>query len=728
MNIASKNRLSLRKLFTALLAVGPIAVLPSPVWAVLPTSSSFTTTSGTTSLSSSGTTVNINFSDKAILTWGVGTAATELAGGIANGATNFKVDAGETWNFASTGSVLNKVTKGTGTVAAQISGALLGSSAKVFILADGGIVIGDNAQLNTQNLVLSTVPELADAIFLSLGDLVYSGGTATGGISFGSGVTIGGNLTATASSFTTTGASITAAGDVVLRSLGKDTALVLPTTTVNGNLSVSTVNGAISQTGAVVVGPLTGTQTATLNAGTADITLSNAGNNFDRVALTGNVVTLKDANIITIGNSTVGSLGLRVGGQPSTTAISTDGALVTSGAVNLESTSSYASGISIANGSSIGGVLSAATFGGSVSVTASGNTTTGILTVGNISNSINGKQNDGATYSASSVWTKPSASSTVAGADGKLPTTAVTVTNALVPIYASSGPIISIQSPTATAPSILTTDPNAANETTLAWAPGTTTSPKPLNTGLIAIPAANRGFNYDGSTTVSVIGGGGSGAVATPVIDNGQITAIRITNGGTGYISAPSIVISNPKDANVVVARASPTMDAQGRITGAAITNQGAGYSTAVAPTVTISDSVATGASVSITTTSNLVTVGTGLGATAGISLSGINSDRAVTLRGATVETQGNLTIPNTPDLSPALATITSTAGGILFNSTVAVPRLTVSATGGSITQNATNGMLTTSNTTVSSSFSAIGNDIVLNTSRQAAGATTLAG
>ena len=201
MNIVSKTRLSLRKLFTALLAVGPLAVLPSPVWAVIPTSSSFTTTSGTVSLSSSGSTVNVNFSDKAILTWG--TTA---------GATNFNVGVGETWNFASTGSVLNKVSKGTGTDAAVINGALLGSSAKVFILADGGIVIGANAQLNTQNLVLSTVPELADAIFLSLGDLAYSGGSATGGITIGGAVSIGGNLTATASSFATTGASITAAG------------------------------------------------------------------------------------------------------------------------------------------------------------------------------------------------------------------------------------------------------------------------------------------------------------------------------------------------------------------------------------------------------------------------------------------------------------------------------------------------------------------------------------
>ena len=488
---------------------------------------------------------------------------------------------------------------------------------------------------------------------------------------------------------------------------------------------MSTVNGAITQAGAVSVGAVAGTQTATLNAGTADITLANAGNNFDRVALTGNVVTLKDANIITLGNSTVGSLGLRVGGQPSTTAISTDGALVTSGDVSLESTSSYASGISIANGSSIGGVFSAATFGGSVSVVASGNSTTGNLTVGNITNTVSvaagtsqvGKQIDQAGFSTSTPWTVPTASS-VAAVDGKLPTTAITVSNPqLAPIYASSGPTITVQSPTASAPVI----PDAK-------ATGTAAVPAALGTGLIAVSAG--GFNYDlATTTVSIIGGGGVGAQAVPVINgNGQITDINITNGGAGFISKPTIIISSTKDANTVAATASPVMDAQGRLVGATIVNQGAGYSNAVAPTVTISAAVNTGGTVSINTTSNLVTVGTGLGATAGISTSGINSDRAVTLRGAAVETQGNLNIPNTAGLSAAAATITSTAGGILFNSTVAVPRLAVTATGGNITQNGTNGMLTTANTTVSSSFSAIGNDILLNTSKQAAGATTLAG
>ncbi|MBM3852641.1 MAG: hypothetical protein FJ399_05755, partial [Verrucomicrobia bacterium] len=95
-----------------MLAVGPLAVLPSPVWAVLPTASSYTVTSGSATLSTSGSTVNINFSDKTILTWGT-TAGTALAPNrtAVDGTTitNFVVDTGDTWNFASAGSILNKV-------------------------------------------------------------------------------------------------------------------------------------------------------------------------------------------------------------------------------------------------------------------------------------------------------------------------------------------------------------------------------------------------------------------------------------------------------------------------------------------------------------------------------------------------------------------------------------------------------------------------------------------
>jgi hypothetical protein len=55
-------------------------------------------------------------------------------------------------------------------------------------------------------------------------------------------------------------------------------------------------------------------------------------------------------------------------------------------------------------------------------------------------------------------------------------------------------------------------------------------------------PTAN-GAGY-GSATVSISGGGGSGASASPVISSGQITSYVVTNGGTGYTTAPTVTIT----------------------------------------------------------------------------------------------------------------------------------------------------------------------------------------
>ncbi len=666
MKIASKSRLSLRKLFTALLAVGPLAVLPSPVWAVIPTSSSFTTTSGTVSLSSSGSTVNINFSDKAILTWG--TTA---------GATNFNVAVGETWNFASTGSVLNKVTKGTGADAAVINGALLGSSAKVFILADGGIVIGNGAQLNTQNLVLSTVPELADAVFLSLGDFAYNGGTAAGGISFGSGVSIGGNLSATASSFTTAGASITAAGDVVLRSLGNTTGVALPTTTVNGNLTVSTVNGAITQTGAISVGAVTGTQTATLNAGTADITLADNANNFDRVALTGNNVTLRDANIITVGDSTIaGDLTMKVGGLPSQTGISTNGALVVTGNANLDSSSSAFSGITIGNNSSIGGYLSAKTSGGSVSATTVGN-----LSVGNITNNSTATQIDGTAWTAF-LPTATAAIDPVSGAVS-LAASSFNAGAPSAPVVGSSGPSVTFSSPTAAV-----------------------TAPAPVAGSFgagIAANVTNSGSGYSGGNvaTLTVVGGGGSGATATPTYTGDAITGITIA-GGIGYTTAPTILITSPKDATAAAATGVAVVNSEGRMTGITVTSNGTGYG-ATAPSISFGGANVTTGTVTINTTGIVTTTSAGL---SDGSKTGITSDRTVTIRGSSIDNQARVFINN----SQYVATLNATSGNLIVNSTVQAGRVALISSGGDISQTA-GGIITTNNhASGASSFTSSGN------------------
>ncbi|MCC8538569.1 filamentous hemagglutinin N-terminal domain-containing protein [Xanthomonas codiaei] len=74
-------------------------------------------------------------------------------------------------------------------------------------------------------------------------------------------------------------------------------ALNLGRGTINGALIANSGSGAITQTNALTV-----TGASTLNAGSGTITLDNAGNDFQAaVSLTGNGITLRDANALTLG-------------------------------------------------------------------------------------------------------------------------------------------------------------------------------------------------------------------------------------------------------------------------------------------------------------------------------------------------------------------------------------------------------------------------------------------
>ena len=70
----------------------------------------------------------------------------------------------------------------------------------------------------------------------------------------------------------------------------------------------------------------------------------------------------------------------------------------------------------------------------------------------------------------------------------------------------------------------------------------------------------------------------------TNVVSVGAVGAIYITNGGTGYTSAPTVTISAPNDSNGIQATATATVTAN-VVTGISLTNGGSGYT--VAPTIT---------------------------------------------------------------------------------------------------------------------------------------------
>ncbi len=66
--------------------------------------------------------------------------------------------------------------------------------------------------------------------------------------------------------------------------------------------------------------------------------------------------------------------------------------------------------------------------------------------------------------------------------------------------------------------------------------------------GVKSITITNAGSGYAGggvAPTISFTGGGGSGAAATAVLTGDTVTSVNITSHGSGYASAPTVVVSN---------------------------------------------------------------------------------------------------------------------------------------------------------------------------------------
>ena len=177
---------------------------------------------------------------------------------------------------------------------------------------------------------------LQDSNALNIGASTISG---TLGVTTNGAVTQSGALTVTGVSTLAAGA----ANNITLNNAGNNfstlgittgnnvaitdsNALILGTSTVSGNLNVTT-DGAITDSGNLAMAG-----TTTLAAGAANnITLNNA-NNFNTVAISsGNNVALVDTNALVLGASTVsGTLGLTTGG-----------ALTQSGVLNVTGTTTF---------------------------------------------------------------------------------------------------------------------------------------------------------------------------------------------------------------------------------------------------------------------------------------------------------------------------------------------------------------------------------------------------
>lgn len=88
-------------------------------------------------------------------------------------------------------------------------------------------------------------------------------------------------------------------------------------------------------------------------------------------------------------------------------------------------------------------------------------------------------------------------------------------------------------------------------------------------TAVIAFLAG--GAKYTSAPTVAFSGGAGTGAAATAVVTNGQVTSLVITAGGSGYTSAPTIAFTGGGGSG---AAATAVLTSQ-VVTSATVTNKG---------------------------------------------------------------------------------------------------------------------------------------------------------
>jgi hypothetical protein len=67
-----------------------------------------------------------------------------------------------------------------------------------------------------------------------------------------------------------------------------------------------------------------------------------------------------------------------------------------------------------------------------------------------------------------------------------------------------------------------------------------------INGFVVAITVTDGGAGYTEAPTVTLSGGGGSGATALALLTAGAVSQIIVLTAGSGYISSPEVIISAP--------------------------------------------------------------------------------------------------------------------------------------------------------------------------------------
>ena len=99
----------------------------------------------------------------------------------------------------------------------------------------------------------------------------------------------------------------------------------------------------------------------------------------------------------------------------------------------------------------------------------------------------------------------------------------------------------------------------------------------------------NAGAGYTQAPDINIVGGGGSGAIATCTIEKTQrgVISFNVINGGSGYTSSPAITVSGP-GAGVTAVGESVVDIGNATLQSIRVKNPGIGYTTV--PTVTVAD------------------------------------------------------------------------------------------------------------------------------------------
>ena len=199
----------------------------------------------------------------------------------------------------------------------------------------------------------------------------------------------------------------------------------------------------------------------------------------------------------------------------------------------------------------------------------------------------------------------------------------------------------------------------------------TTSTVTVTSSGNIALPGANA---YTTAPTVTLVGGGGTGATATAALTSGAITGFTVVTPGTGYTSAPTVILSGG-GGNAQV--------------GTAVIGTGGAANTVASITPSNSMSGSLSATMAVTSSTGSITAGVITSAsTLNLTASqGSITAATITANTATLSAAGNITVTSSlRNAGGSTMALTSSTGSISLGGVSSSSTLNLTATAGSIT------------------------------------------